>query len=211
MCMQVNRRFEEAFVPSVARVGLVCPSWPHPEMGVVELQNASIVLGPQNDLKSKEAMHDAMGCVEVYLQVFRGLPVRFRIQHELRQIYRPLPPRFQAALEQALAHHAAHIEQDATWELYGLRYGKLSEVADLVVEELNREIDAVELSRRLCAVIGHDVAMLPYPAVCLEARTTDILTHKEWRGPLASDDIAMIHHTFPMLAVCGEAEGKNWN
>lgn len=188
MCMQVRSWSEETFVPSVSRVGFSLPAWSQrPELGVVELQNSPVVLGPQHDLKSKEAMQDAMGCVEVYLQTFRGLPVRFRVQHELRQIYRPLPPRFQMALEQALLQHNGDLDEESTWELYGFRYGELNEVADTVVEELNREIDADELSRRLQLALGQEIPrLLPYPAFFVKGQMTELVGQKEWRGAVSS-------------------------
>lgn len=82
--------------------------------------------------------------VEVYVQSFRGLPLRIRTQNEWGQFDCMLPEHFQEAAEDVM-RETQESDQDMCWFLYGYRHGLLEEVAQLVTREIAATIDESQL------------------------------------------------------------------
>ena len=79
--------------------------------------------------------------IKVYVQSFRGLPLRLRVQDDWNEFEDRLPDAFQEAADEVLAQTGELEKGDNCWFLYGYRHGSLKGVAKLVINEILNTID----------------------------------------------------------------------
>lgn len=99
----------------------------------------------QISFASEHFIQRLMGAAKVYVQFFRGLPVRVRVRDQRGEHVSNLPERFQLALAHVLKHSGANVQREGAWSFYGYRHGSLQEAGDVVIAELNMAIDDDDL------------------------------------------------------------------
>lgn len=90
---------------------------------------------------SEHFIQHLMGAAKVYVQYFRGLPLRVRVRDERGEHVSELPERFKKAAQKMERVLGTNINRDGMWSFYGYRHGSLEEAAEVVVAELDMTID----------------------------------------------------------------------
>lgn len=88
-----------------------------------------------------------LASAEVYLEFFRGLPIRLRVCNDYGDYTCMLPLRFQQAFAHVLQKLGSQAAKETEWSFFGRRHGLLEEVAELVISELDAAIDNESLER----------------------------------------------------------------
>lgn len=101
-----------------------------------------------------------LASAEVYLEFFRGLPIRLRACNDYGDYTCMLPIRFQHAFARVLQTVGTQAAKETEWTFFGRRHGQLEEVAELVISELDAAIDNESLERwQTQAVRDRDMAL----------------------------------------------------
>jgi hypothetical protein len=96
------------------------------------------------DLPAEAIGEEAWGEAQVYIQMFRGIPMQVKVTSGTEQIRAALPERFgQAAVKAGSA--SPNLIMERKWVEHGVRYGELKEIG----EEVAQEVDAAYPQERL--------------------------------------------------------------
>ncbi|MBN6189105.1 conserved virulence factor C family protein [Aneurinibacillus sp. BA2021] len=113
------------------------------------LTQARSILGAAEDtdaVSTEAPVQDAYGEIQVYIQMFRGLPMQIKLEANGEQRRFGLPERFmKAALEAQAA--SSNLVMERKWEEHGVRYGTMEEVGEEVTQELAAAYDAERLQQ----------------------------------------------------------------
>lgn len=91
---------------------------------------------------------DGFGEVDVFVQVFRHIPMQIRVRTELEEVRESLPERFvQAAMEAGMS--SPNLIKERKLVSWGVRYGEMKEIAN----EILLELDATYDDERLQALV----------------------------------------------------------
>lgn len=97
--------------------------------------------------QSEQAVYDeAFGEVNVFIQVFKGIPMQIKLTAGSEEVRVGLPERFKDAAMKA-EPSSANLVMERKWEEQGVRYGDLQEVGDEVAEEISAAYDDERLER----------------------------------------------------------------
>ncbi|WP_289135885.1 virulence factor [uncultured Brevibacillus sp.] len=98
----------------------------------------------------------AFGEAQVYIQMFRGVPMQVKVTMGTEQIRAALPERFgQAAVNAGSA--SPNLIMERKWVEHGVRYGDLREIG----EEVAGEIDAAYPESRVAQLVEHAMQLGP--------------------------------------------------
>ncbi len=88
--------------------------------------------------------------LKVYVQSFRGLPLKVRVQDDWNEWEENLPEQFQEAADEVIQLTGTSEKYGNCWFFYGYRHGNLFSVAQLVIDEITSTIDdqAIEQWKR---------------------------------------------------------------
>jgi hypothetical protein len=105
----------------------------------------------ENTVDTKEhpnqaLIDEAFGEVNVFIQVFKGIPMQIKLTVGSEEIRVGLPERFKDAVMKA-EPSSANLVMERKWEEQGVRYGDLQEVGDDVAEEISAAYDDERLER----------------------------------------------------------------
>lgn len=114
---------------------------------IYRTDNKSIHCQNLSQIESSTQTNESLGsddfhllrALKVHVQVFRWLPTAISVEDSHGQEMRSLPYRFQKMMKRAVEHLSFDFEDVASersWVFYGYRHGTLSEVCDLVVDEI---------------------------------------------------------------------------
>jgi len=127
------------------------------------------------------------GRVNVFVQVFRGLPMQVKLIAGGQEQRAALPPRFGLAAKQA-ALTSPDFLAERKWVSRGARYGEAAEIAEAVVAE----IDAAYADERLGQMLQQALQQAPGGAAATEplppAVVAERLQAPDWRQRYAALD-----------------------
>jgi hypothetical protein len=89
---------------------------------------------------------EAFGEVNVFIQVFKGIPIQIKLTAGTEEVRVGLPERFKDAAMKA-EPTSANLVMERKWEEQGVRYGDLQEVGDDVAEEISAAYGDERLER----------------------------------------------------------------
>lgn len=114
---------------------------------------------------------DAFGEVNVFVQMFKGIPIQVKLTTETEEKRFGLPERFaQAAMRAQPA--AENLILERKWEERGVRYGEMSDIGEQVVEEIAASYDEKRLERLVTR------ALHPEKATASEELTLDEIAER---------------------------------
>lgn len=118
----------------------------------------------QSSVSSSSADHaavdDHFGEVNVFIQMFKGIPIQVKLATATEEKRFALPERFaKAAMEAQPA--AVNLVLERKWEEQGARYGEPSEIGDQVVEELAAAYDDKRLERLVSRALHPEAYTAP--------------------------------------------------
>ncbi|MFP3392135.1 virulence factor [Brevibacillus sp. SIMBA_040] len=123
----------------------------------------------------------AFGEAQVFIQMFRGVPMQVKVTMGTEQIRAALPERFgQAAVNAGSA--SPNLIMERKWVEHGVRYGDLREIG----EEVAGEIDAAYPESRVAQLVEHAMQLgpgeTPEPVVReKKVVTLEMLTDPDWQ------------------------------
>jgi hypothetical protein len=130
----------------------------------------------------------AFGEAQVYIQMFRGVPMQVKVTMGTEQIRAALPERFgQAAVRAGSA--SPNLIMERKWVEHGVRYGDLREIG----EEVALEIDAAYPIERVEEIVEHALQQGPGETVEPVTRekkvvTMEMLEDPDWQKRYAALD-----------------------
>ncbi|MGD8191081.1 virulence factor [Brevibacillus ginsengisoli] len=106
------------------------------------------ILGSSSSERAGEALEtsvDSFGEAQVYLQMFRNIPMQIKVTSTSEHVRTALPPRFaEAATQAGLA--SSNLIAERQWVEQGVRYGDLKEIGEEVAQEVNAAYDEERLN-----------------------------------------------------------------
>lgn len=83
---------------------------------------------------------DGFGEVDVFVQVFRNIPMQIRVRTKFEEVRESLPARFeQTAMEAGLA--SPNLIRERKLINWGVRYGEMKQIAEEVIQEIDASYD----------------------------------------------------------------------
>jgi hypothetical protein len=137
--------------------------------------------------QSEAGLDDGFGEVNVYVQVFRNIPMQIRVKTAAEEVREALPDRFvQAAMESGLS--SPNLIKERKLVDWGIRYGEMKEIA----VEVLQEIEAAYNEERINSLVeqaakageGEEVITVREPLSDEEVERR--LEDKEWENRYAA-------------------------
>ena len=91
-----------------------------------------------------KALNEHFGEVQIFMQGFRRIPMLVKVSDGKEEKRLAIPQRFQEAVSQA-SKVSKNMLMERKWEAVGIRYGNLSQVGEMVVEEIDAAYDEKRL------------------------------------------------------------------
>ncbi|WP_422658349.1 virulence factor [Paenibacillus sp. EC2-1] len=107
--------------------------------------------GLKTGLEDSASEQSGFGEAEVFVQLFRGIPMQIRVKGEGREERIALSPRFTQAVTEVAS---AMLIKERKLKDYGVRYGELADIA----REVEQEIEAAYPQERLDKVVAQAIA-----------------------------------------------------
>lgn len=131
---------------------------------------------------ANESPATTFGEVQVYVQMFKGLPMQVKLTAGAEEMRFGLPDRFGKAVIQA-QKEAGNVILERKWEDQGVRYGTFKEVGEEVVAEIAAAYDEARLSELVHQAAGGNVRV----ATDALPETTGVsLDHPDWEKRFAA-------------------------
>jgi len=89
---------------------------------------------------------EAWGEAQVYIQMFRQIPMQVKVTAGAEQVRAALPERFAKAAMQA-GSASPNLIMERQWVEHGVRYGELKEIAEEVAQEIDATYDDARLQQ----------------------------------------------------------------
>jgi hypothetical protein len=98
---------------------------------------------------------DSFGEINVFIQLFKGIPMQIKLTSGSEEIRVGLPERFGEAAMKA-EPSSDNLVMERKWAEQGVRYGELKEVGEEVAEEISAAYDAERLERLVSQAFNKD-------------------------------------------------------
>ncbi|WP_019120028.1 conserved virulence factor C family protein [Brevibacillus massiliensis] len=123
--------------------------------------------------------------VNVFVQMFRHIPMQVKVTAGLEQMRVGLPERFtQAAMRAGAA--SANLVMERKWVEQGVRYGTMQEIGEEVAQELDAAYDTERLEQ-LVEQAFHFEPAAPEPIETLSTeKIAEMLDHPDWKKRYAA-------------------------
>lgn len=171
------------------------------------LSQVRAILGSDETVSSAvntASLYDSYGEATVLLQTFRRIPLQIRVRSGLEEARRAMPERFvEAAMKAGSA--SPNLIKERKLEEIGVRYGKLDEIADQVVQEVDASYDQERLLELVKAAeaagFSGEEAPLPPEREWTTAELEQLLEHPDWKKRYAAlQQITPSEESLPLLA-----------
>jgi hypothetical protein len=143
---------------------------------------------------------DAFGEVNVFIQMFRGIPMQVKLTTATEEVRVGLPERFsQAAMRTESS--SSNLVMERKWEEQGVRYGDLKDIGEEVVQEISAAYDD-ERVERLIAEAFEQKAEKPTSAEEITSTVAaDMMDDPNWEKRFAAlERINPTKDDIPVLA-----------
>lgn len=161
---------------------------------VIEAQEGT----EQTSEAGAKAPDEAFGVVNVYFQMFKGIPIQVKLTTASEEKRFALPDAF---MEAAMAAQSAseNIVLERKWEEQGVRYGELDDIGAQVVEEITAAYDEARLKRLVSRAL-HPEAHHAQPERLSAEEIEKRLEDSDWRIRYAAlDQITPDKESVPLL------------
>lgn len=134
---------------------------------------------------AEPAAAEPPGKVNVFVQVFRGLPMQIKLVAGLQEVRVALPERFKQAAMQAAAA-SPDLLAERKWVPKGIRYGELDEIGPEVAAEVSAAYD----EQRLARLLEQALHQAPGESAPVEALPPEVVAERlrdpDWRKRYAA-------------------------
>lgn len=152
------------------------------------------------DPQAADAAPESLAPVEIAVLEFRNLPSQVRVNSAEEQVRVALPERFDEALAGVLSAIQANYLAERSWRALEPRYGELSDVAQMVADELDSALSADDLARLARAAIAGRAPAATAPSLPTQAELITALSDADWRQRLAAIQVIKVDdESFPVL------------
>ncbi|MFK7692183.1 conserved virulence factor C family protein [Paenibacillus sp. HJGM_3] len=127
--------------------------------------------------------HAAFGEAQVYIQMFRGIPMQIRVKSGLEEFRTALSSRFTDAAIQA-GTASPNLIRERTLKDAGVRYGELPEIAEQVAAELDASYDDARLQELVRKSLETGVGGEQTPEELKELSASELaarMAHDDWK------------------------------
>lgn len=108
------------------------------------LSKAREVFGEGVEATATQQSHDGYGEVDVFVQMFRHIPMQIRVRTALEEVRESLPERFvQASMDAGMG--SPNLIKERKLVNWGVRYGNMQDIAQEVLQELDAAYDQERL------------------------------------------------------------------
>src|SRR5690625_3060001 len=152
--------------------------------------------------KTESDEDTSFGAIQVFFQMFRGIPLQVKLHDGQEERRVGLPKVFTEAAMEA-APSSPNIIMEREWVEQGVRYGTFEDVSEIVVEELAASYDEDRLKKLVKLAFQADGEQ-KRRELMTEKVTLDMLDDPDWRNRYAALD-RMDDPTIDDLAVLDKA------
>lgn len=125
-----------------------------------------------------EKTDDAFGQIQVYIQMFKNIPMQVKLNDGQEEKRFGLPERFTNAIMKA-SSSSPNIILDRKWVEQHPRYGTMDEIGNEIVEELSAAYDEERLNELVEAAFQEDSQQTEVKQKT--AISPDVLDHPDWK------------------------------
>lgn len=111
-----------------------------------EVFSEDTTAGIESEQTTQARADDSFGEINVFIQVFKGIPMQIRLTTGSEEVRVGLPERFGQAAMRA-ERSSENLVMERKWDEQGVRYGEMKEVGEDMVEEISAAYDAERLER----------------------------------------------------------------
>jgi hypothetical protein len=150
--------------------------------------------------QSEQAVADeGFGEINVFVQVFKGIPMQIKLTSGSEEVRVGLPERFKEAAMKA-EPTSANLVMERKWEEQGVRYGDLQEVGDDVAEEISAAYGDERLERLVAQAFKQETDPSGLDEGISSSVVAECLDDPDWkvryaaleRMKLTEDEIAIL-------------------
>ncbi len=167
------------------------------------LAQARGVLGATDEYAREEVSpvkEDAFGEVQVFVQMFRGLPMQIKLEAGGEQKRVGLPERFMKAAMEAQSA-SQNLVMERKWEDRGVRYGTMKEIGEEVAQEIAAAYDEERLRQLVAQAFVQKEGEGPKEEALSGAAVEGMLDDPDWEKRFAAlermnptaEDIPVLH------------------
>ncbi|HET7627250.1 MAG TPA: virulence factor [Bacillales bacterium] len=138
-----------------------------------------------------QANHDervptkAFGAVNVWIQMFRGIPMQIKLSDGDEEKRVALPERFSEAVMKVSEVTDSFIFE-RQWVEQGARYGQMDEIGEAVREEIDAAYDKVRLAELVKRALAGEHEMKPEKTNRFERLSVELLDDPNWKNRYAA-------------------------
>ncbi|HET7579454.1 MAG TPA: conserved virulence factor C family protein [Bacillales bacterium] len=130
---------------------------------------------------------ESYGAVDVFIQMFRGIPMQAKLVDGDEERRVGLPERFMAAAMKA-GESSPNMIMERKWVEQGARYGTLDEIAENVAEEINAAYDEKRLEDLVTRAFEQEDADKEQDDKEVQKITEEMLDDPDWKKRYAALD-----------------------
>ncbi|MFZ3578385.1 conserved virulence factor C family protein [Virgibacillus sp. DJP39] len=142
---------------------------------------------PDPEITSQAKQEDHFGEVQVFIQMFRGIPVQVKLQDGDDEQRFGLPERFVEATMKA-SEASTNMLMERKWVEQSPRYGDTKEIGQDIVEELSATHDQERLNILIKSALSNNESDFQQPSTKPKKVTLDMLDHPSWKERYAALD-----------------------
>ncbi|GED16589.1 conserved virulence factor C family protein [Aneurinibacillus migulanus] len=152
------------------------------------LTQARAVLGTTEEYTGEDIAspaEDAYGEVQVFVQMFRGLPMQIKLEAGGEQKRVGLPERFMRAALEA-QRSSTNLVMERKWEDRGVRYGTMEEIGEEVAQELSAAYDDERLHQLVEQAFAQEEGVHPQEDSLSGKAVEGMLDNPDWEKRFAA-------------------------
>lgn len=145
--------------------------------------------GLKTGLEDSTSEQSGFGEAEVFVQLFRGIPMQIRVKGEGREERIALSPRFTQAVTEVAS---AMLIKERKLKDYGVRYGELADIAREVEQEIEAAYPQERLDKVVAQAIAHGIGEEEFVEQRRKLTDEEIQTamkHPDWRVRYAAFEL----------------------
>jgi hypothetical protein len=146
------------------------------------------VLGTVNEgmaVQKENTAQETFGEIQVFVQMFRGIPMQIKLEAEGNQKRVGLPERFMRAAMEA-QQSSSNIVMERRWEEQGIRYGTMEEVGEDVAQEISAAYDEERLNGLVKQAFSEKTGEERQEAILSGQAIEGMLDHPDWEKRFAA-------------------------
>jgi hypothetical protein len=152
-----------------------------------------------NQQSGQEPADEAFGEVQVFIQIFKGIPMQIKLTSGSEEARVGLPERFMNAAMKAESS-SANLVMERKWEEQGIRYGDLQEVGNEIAEEISATYDDERLERLVAKAFEKETDSSTLDEAISSSIVVDRLDDPDWKVRYAAlERMKLTENEIPVL------------